>query len=240
MATVLVIDAEDKTTLLLKQSFDSRRTEYGEVNSITRIDSFANLQDMLVGIVFDVVLIDESFVNERPEKWMPALRKKYPNFNSPIIIMGRSDEPLRIMGFLEAGFMDYVVKPVDKPLLLEKIFLFATGTRPTDGRQVYNLRTRQLADMAKTAVITEMSEFDCKIVTRFPYMVGEILTIYSSAFSDEGKTTASVIARCYKCYPIEGSGGFEAYFSYLGVSPGTLQKIRANLRKEYAAQKGNL
>jgi response regulator RpfG family c-di-GMP phosphodiesterase len=240
MANVLIIDADNKTQQLLSQAFDSRRIEYGEINSAMWIANFETLPELLVGIVFDVVLIDESFINDKVDLWFAALRRKFPNLQCPILLTGHTDDALKIMNAIEAGFMDYIIKPIDKPLLLEKVFLFAHGSRPIEGRQVYSLRMQHTADMAKSAIVTEMSEFDCKIVSRFPYMLGEILTIYSRAFSDSETQVGRVLARCYRCLPVEGSGGYEAYFSYLGVNSATLQKIRANLRKEYAASKGNI
>mgnify|MGYP007122169125 CR=1 FL=1 len=131
---------------------------------------------------------------------------------------------------------------LDKALMIEKIFLYATGKRDREGRQVYSLTMNSPADVAKKCVIEELSEFDCRVVSLHPYQIGDLVTLYGKAFAEDfgaNGEIASVMGRCYHCGPNgKEKNLYDAYFTFVGINPTSLKNIRTSLRKEYVNKKG--
>ncbi len=243
MASVLLLDMEDKTQILLEQSFKARQEMGLGLSTVSRILEMQKIDEALTAVRFDMVIVDQNVMDEMPGKWREGfLRKNARAKDLPFIGIGHDSEPQKIHIWLEGGFLDYMIKPVDKALLIEKVILYTTGKRDRDGRQVYSLEMQNQTDVAKRAIIEELSEFDCRIKSQSPYHIGEIVTLYSKVFAEDfgikGGEIGNVMGRCYHSAPHRTEKGwFESLITFVGIQAITLKNIRTSLRKEYIAKK---
>lgn len=238
MAAVLYYGTDDRVTKALEPFFKDRKEVAGETHSISKVEKEDKLAEMLNGVKYDMFFVEESILQGRPAKdWLPSFQKKFPQATGPIILVGAETSALKIYSMLEAGWTDYIVKPPDKPLLIEKFGLYASGKRSADIRQVYTMEVHQHTDIAKPGVINHLSEFDCKIKSKQPALVNDLVTLYSGVFSDTG-AKVPVLGRCYASNedPNNKSEYTNCYY-FVGVTTDVLAHIRNNLRKAYVSKK---
>lgn len=224
---------------MAEQFFKSRLEEAKEVNSILRIEDPKEIDQILLGMAFDLILFEQAALDSNnPIEWLANFRRRYPRMTTPLILCGEERDPVKIMKFIDSGFLDYIIMPPDKPLLIEKINLYTTGRRSKDVRQVYSLQLSQSADLAKPGIVEELSEFDCKVRSGSQVLLNDLFILYSKAFSDSESTMGSVLGRCYETneHPMF-KGQFLATFYFVGATPELLTNIRNSLRKSYVASK---
>mgnify|MGYP001004965098 CR=1 FL=1 len=237
MPGVLVIDNEDKTHLMIEQSFKIRRENTGEEWKSTLVVDASKVAELAPKTEFDLLIVDQTMVNQPPKKWLETFFKLI-NRQVPALACGFEANLPKILAWLDAGFVDYIVKPADRPLLIEKIILAATGKRDAS-KQVYSLQMTAPADIARQGIIEELSEFDVQIKSRSSFQLGDLVTFYAAAFAEEKAPFGAVLGRCYVTgkHPADKELN-QSRFVYVGVQPNTLKNIRTNLRKEYVAKKG--
>lgn len=238
MASILYYGNDNRIKDMVEQFFKARKEEAGDVNSIILISEQKKLEEVLIGMAFDLMLIETSMLSGKSGDWLSTFRKKYPHIKGAAILVGEEKEPVKIMKFIEEGYTDFVVLPPDRPLLIEKINLYCTGKRSKDVRQVYSLQMSQPADLAKPGIVEELSEFDCKVRSGHLTPLNDMVILYSKAFSENGNVNGSVLGRCYES--IEHSqfkGQFLTSFYFIGATPDILTNIRNALRKTYVAGK---
>lgn len=238
MAAILYFGKDLRIKEMADAFFKIRLQDTGEVNSIVCLSDAKKLEEILVGMAFDLFLFEQHELTHNPLEFLSTFRKKYPSIKTPLVMVGEEKDPVKIMKFIEGGFHDYLSLPPDKPLLIEKINLYCTGKRSRDVRQVYSLQLSQSADMAKHGVIEELSEFDCKIRSNQQVPIDDVLILYSIAFSESGTVNNSVLGRCYETaeHP-QFKGQFISSFYFIGVTTDILTNIRNTLRKSYVNSK---
>jgi DNA-binding NarL/FixJ family response regulator len=238
MATLLYFGKDPRIKDMAEAFFKERLTEAGEVNSIMQLTDPKKLDEVFIGLAFDLLLFEQAAFGENPIEGLATFRKRYPRVKAPMVMVGDEKDQARILRYLESGFADYFVQPPDRPLLIEKITLHCGGQRNLSVRQVYSLQLNQVADLAKPGIIEELSEFDCKVRTHAPVPVNELMIVYSNALSEDGSQTSNAVARCYKVedHP-KHAGQFLCSFYFAGVAPDVLTNIRKSLRKTYVSAK---
>jgi CheY-like chemotaxis protein len=238
MASLLYVGQDPRIPTIVDEFFKNRQKDAGEVNSISVAKDEKSFEESLVGISFDLIFMEQLMVGIAPHDWIDKFRKKKPDLKAAIVLVGDERDPVKILKWLEAGFKDYLVMPPDRPILIEKIGLYTTGSRSRDVRQVYSLTMSQQADVAKPGHIEEMSEFDCKVRSLVTYAVEDLVLLYSKAFGADMQNSGSALCRCYKTEAHPGfKGQFLNYFYFVGIAPETLQSIRTSLRKSYVSSK---
>jgi hypothetical protein len=186
---------------------------------------------------YEIIVIEQKFIKELPNDYLASFKLRYPALTSIMILTGDEVDPIKILDFFEHGWIDYLVLPPDRALVIEKIVLYATGERPQH-KQVYSLKTSLRADIAKPATIEEFSEFNCIVKANFGIPEGEFIILYSTALGPGKDQPGASIARCYKTEDHPSEEGFSLnYFSFVGVAPDLMTNIRNSLRKVYVAGK---
>lgn len=239
MAAVLYYGTDDRVLKILEPFFKERLESAGESHSISKVEKEDKIAEMLVAVKFDMYFVEEHMLAGKPAKdWLGSFLKRFPQIKGPIVLVGSESSPLKIYQMLEAGWTDYVVEPPDKPLLIEKFGLYASGKRSADIRQVYSMDVYQHTDIAKPGTISKLSEFDCKVKSRQPALVNDLVTLYSSIFG-EGTTKVAVLGRCYSSEPDQANKEeFLNSYYFVGITTDVLAHIRTNLRKAYVSKKG--
>jgi hypothetical protein len=237
MAAVMYFGLDDRIPKILEEVFRIRMEEYGETHSVTHITDPKKLDEVFVAIAFDVMFFQQSALALQPSDWIKTFRKKYSRTTGHLILVGDETDPGKLLTWLEQGFTDYIVFPPDKPLIVEKVILYSSGSRTSD-RQVYSLKTAQSTDLAKPGILEELSEFDCRIRATREYPINDLEILYSKAFGNNGAVLSPALARCYRTEKHPTLEGFYVnYFYYVGASPELLTNIRTTLRKTYVQAK---
>ena len=238
MAAVLYFGFDDKLPEILGKFFEMRKADAGEINSLTRAADQKKFEEALDAITFEVVYIDQAALNKPPIEWLSSLKKRKPNFSSPVILTGLERDPSKIMKLIEAGFSDYHVNPPDKPLVLEKFKVYATGHRDSSLKQVYSLKMSQAADLAHPGFLEDLSEFECHVRTSHPVPLGDMIILYAESFSSAEGVRGSVLCRCSAAAEHPSfKGQFQVTLYFVGPTPEVLTDIRNALRKAYVAGK---
>lgn len=238
MATVLYYGVDNRIQQMLEPFFKNRKEEAQEIHSITVISEEKKFDEAITGMTFDILMIEQTHLSTTPPQWLESFMAKRPAWKNPILLIGDETDPTKILKFVEAGFRDYLVLPPDKPLVIEKFGLHATGKRSKDIRQVYSLNLSQQADLAKPGVVEELSEFDCKIRSSTGAQEGDFMILYSNAFGADMSAKGSVLGRCYKNEEHPSfKGQYLSHLYFIGVTTEVLSNIRNALRKTYVASK---
>jgi hypothetical protein len=240
MATALYYGSDTRVSKLLEPFFKDRKEIAGEEHSLTLVSKEEKIGEMLNGMTFDMYFVESEMLAGRPPKdWLPTFQKKFPDIKGPIVLIGGETSVTKIYQILESGWTDYIVEPPDRSLLIEKFGLYATGKRSADIRQVYTMEVHSHTDIAKPAIISHLSEFDCKVKSKQPALPNDLVTLYSSAFSESLTEKTGVLGRCYSSEPDKANHGeFVNSYYLVATTPEVLAQIRNNLRKAYVNKKG--
>lgn len=241
MASVLYFGNDERLPKMLDQIFQDRLKESGESNSISIAEDEKKLDEFLIGMAFETIFIEQGVLATTPVEWLATLRKKRPSLaKTPMVLVGTEADSVKIFKIIEGGWMDYFLLPPDKPLLIEKVYMYTSGKRSSDVRQVYSMTMSQQADIAKPAIVEELSEFDCKVRSASAIPNNELVVLYAKAFGPDGTNPqpGSVLGRCYGSEKHKGfEGQFQNSFYFVGITPETLTNIRNNLRKQFVSGK---
>lgn len=239
MASILYYGTDERIPKMLDQIFQDRLKETGEANSVLRVKDEKQLDEALVAMAFDTIFCEQTTLPGPAGDWLASARKTKPGMKAPCVLVGAEAEQTKIFKLIETGWIDYILLPPDRALLIEKVWMFTSGKRNSEVRQVYSMQMSQAADIAKPGIMEELSEFDCKVRTSTPMQVDELSMIYTKAIAAEGSAAAgSVLVRCYST---EKHPGFEGQFKnscyFVGVNSETLTAIRNSLRKQFVSGK---
>lgn len=238
MAAVLYHGSDNRFPQILEGFFKNRKEDTGDTHSLVRAPDTKNFEEALVGISFELIVVEQAALGTAPAEWLSSFKKKQPHVKCPVLLIGDENDPAKIIKHIESGYIDYVVNPPDKPLIIEKFIIYSTGKRDSALRQVYSMKLSQSADLAKPGFIEEFCEFDCKIRTGQKVTVNDLMILYAPPFSADGVTKGSVLGRCYECQEHQSfKGQFLASFFFVGVTADTLTHIRNSLRKTYVSGK---
>lgn len=238
MAAVIYYGNDERLPQILDAFFANRKVDAGEIHSLTRVTDSKKFEEATGAAIFDLVFIEQGMLDRSPVEWLGFFRKKFPSFQYPIILLGDERDPAKILKMIEGGYVDYIINPPDKPLILEKFVIYTTGKRSSELRQVYSLKLSQSADLAKPGFLEELSEFDCKVRSSQNIPLNDLVILYAPSFSESGLEKGAILGRCYDCKEHQSfKDQFIASFYFVGVTSNVLVHIRKSLQKTYVASK---
>lgn len=173
------------------------------------------------------------------------LLRKHPRYSSiPILMLTRKRNPQDVKKAIEAGVNDYVIKPIDETLLLDKVELclkkngiqrhvFECAIHDSTGAAAVEIPTR----------ITTVSESGFSMCLPFPLGEnGDIrvlkYTVSTRLFAEMGIPIPQLtLVKCSRMESEETADcGYEAKFAFVGLTEADLKKIR-NWLQRYAIQR---
>ena len=252
--SILVLDKDNRTFELLKQAYKTlyQKTKIPvQVYFKTGLDRFSYESQ-----IFDIILVDKRIIHDSKHNsndndtnnantsndlnhdsmtvrgWMKDLRACLGDSHRlpPLLLMDYEVNTEKISSFIHQGFDDFIVKPVDRVLIMERIaslsdqFMgverkkFYFSPAPKDGSKFY---------VAKKAHLETVWETHCDVRSPSPFKPNEVFLLHGDVF---GKIPF-VLARCKKCQLYSKSqNDFIVRFHYIGVSPKVLKSIRQQLQ----------
>lgn len=237
MAEILYYGFDERIPEILTNHFADLKRERNQTHTLARAKDEKSMNEYMAAMMFDAILFEQKYVPGDAREYPATFRKARKNFKGKMIIVGDEPDTLKVFKLLDSGWVDYFHLPPDRLAVISKTFLHIADGKSSE-KQTFSMKVSQGADLAKPAMIEELSEFECKIKSHVAAPAGELSILYTKAIGENGEKIGVTTARCFKSekHPSE-EGMFHNSYVFVGVGPDTLQNIRNTLRKVYVASK---
>jgi CheY-like chemotaxis protein len=187
--------------------------------------------ELLVGGSFDCVITDAIMPVMTGFELTQAVRKDPVIGQIPILMLTRKRHRVDVRQALDAGVTDYLLKPVDEHLLLDKLDM--TLKKTTGSRQFYETTLQAAAELLVRSEIVALSESGATL--NVPMQLPRDLesSARTSIFEEIG--IRAPLMRLVSCEPLAAARSgltHEAKFSFVALAEPELMKIRSWLQKE--------
>lgn len=229
---VLIID--DEPAALHQAKTMLARATYDVVTCKSAVEALKVLETQPIDcIITDVVMpVMDGYELAR------AIRANADHARTPILMLTRKRAREDVSAALQAGVDDYILKPIDEQLLLDKIE--SNIKKGNSKRHIFkhNLHESEngKAELKLSARIMSISEADVTVHTTMMVDERMPLELSSQVFDEMG--IRPPILRLLQCRKIETPIAvsieypYEARYSFLGVAENDLRKIRAWLHRQ--------
>ena len=229
-ARLLVVDDEPSAlkviqTMLVRAKYD-----------VTTCNSGAEALNLIGQRSFDCVVTDAIMPTMTGYDLVKAIRRHPDQGAMPVLMLTRKRHRQDVKRAVEAGVTDYVLKPIDEHLLLDKVEMCLK--KGSGKRHMFEL---QMSGVESEAEII----FDCRIVTisESDFSIRSVLPIDESqdfgfkSLLFEQIGIPSPVFKFVACERKEDdthhkNHPYEVKFSFMGVPESDLQKIRTFLQRE--------
>jgi DNA-binding response OmpR family regulator len=233
---LLIVDDEASVLKLVKTMLSRANYE------VTTCGSASEALKLLSENPFDCVITDAVMPVMTGYDFVRAIRNDAALSGMPVLMLTRKRHRQDVKLAVEAGVTDYVLKPIDEYLLLDKVemCLKKTGMK----RQIYEHQIN--GDHANAQV-----GIDCRVISicesdvtiRLPFALEERMPfhLWSNIFEEVG--IAVPLLKLYKCDKIEDGNKdladfpYEVKLSFVGVADTDLKKVRAWLQRQDVARR---
>jgi len=225
---ILVADDEPAVSKMLKTLLERKGYEV-----VTVANGKEALEALKVGM-YDCLVTDAIMPVLSGFDLTSAVRKDPKDNAIPIIMLTRKRHQLDVRQALDAGVTDYVLKPVDEQILLDKLEVCLKKSGAARHVYVGGLMPLQaVADLQLRSEFVSLSETGATMLVPFELPAGFSCEARTAIFEEMG--IRSPLLRMISCTRLpEARRGLyhEARFTFAGVTEPDLMKIRSWLQKE--------
>jgi DNA-binding response OmpR family regulator len=232
---ILIVDDEKPILNLLKLFLT--RGNYDVIECESGSEALKVLKEQK----FDCIVTDAIMPIMSGFDLVKAIRKNPAFKQIPILMLTRKRDREDVKKAMEAGVTDYIIKPVDEHLLLDKVDLLIKKSEAV--RHIFECRVREensAAELQFPAKITYISESD--LTVRLPFQINSSVPFKFSSplFKEIG--IEMPLLNFIHCTDLRDKPNFQdfqnkefpfdAKFTFLGVEETDLKKIRTWLQKQ--------
>jgi DNA-binding response OmpR family regulator len=218
MARILVVD-DDPDILKLA---DKILTDAG--HSVTLAEDALRAVDCLNNATFDLLLSDANMPQFSGFDLVNTVRSN-PKYNAMNIAMLTGlRERADVERALKLGVDDYIVKPLDPMLLVQKVNSMCDKRGSQKLPEVTLSPSQGRAQMRRQITVEKLSEMGIQVLTEDPVKPGQVLDVSAEIFK-----TLDIQAPPMKVLRTEldpGSGQYRSQLVFVGARESVLQKIR--------------
>ncbi len=231
---LLIIDDEVAVLRLLKVMLS--KADYEVVTCESGAEGLRHLSNG----VFDCVITDAVMPTMTGFDFVKSVRR-LPQFGSiPILMLTRKRHRQDVKKAVEVGVTDYVLKPIDEHLFLDKVELCLK--KGMGKRHVFELQiSGPIAEsgILLNCLILAISETDITLWTQVPISPDQDYSIKTKIFHEINIDFPTLkLLRCELVPAAENRGpGYEIKFAFFGLPEEDLRKIRAWIQKEAIKRK---
>lgn len=186
---------------------------------------------------FDCIITDALMPEMNGYELVKAIRTKPFYSRTPILMLTRKRNRKDIKLAADSGATDYILKPIDEQLFLEKIEFSLSQLqtkRQSKERALQSHQTR--ARLALHCRISAISETHVSLITPFPVSAKTEFDIQGVVFDEIGIKAPAI--KLVSCKPIgEGAETYESKFTFVAVSESDATRIRSWIHQEAARQR---
>jgi DNA-binding response OmpR family regulator len=229
-ARLLVVDDEPAVLRLMEAIL--KRNEF----QVRSCDSAGQALRLVQNEPFDCVITDALMPVMSGYDLVRAIRRQ-PDFSAlPVLMLTRKRHPDDVKKAIEIGVSDYVLKPIDEVLLLNKLELCLS--KGEGRRHIYEVPiqgTHSQAQLQLDAAITSLSESDVTIRLAVPLESSTAFKLAGRFFQDIGIAVPHL--KLIRCVELESPTEladlrYEARLTFAGVPESDLRKLRTFIQKE--------
>jgi hypothetical protein len=193
---------------------------------------------------FDALIIDGGLIRSTATEWLDGLhgalcraRVIIPSEPLPKVFI-LADEKARIQptDFNHKGIADYVYKPLDRKLFVDKLAVALPQVSRSVPHDVSPFVPCELtAQVCKTIKLEELSEYGLTVLHPTPFKPRSFMRFFSPLF---GNVSDGVLARC--AASVGGSTDdpmYKCHFVFFGCSDELHKRIRTWIREDYVHKK---
>ena len=230
-ARLLVVDDEPAVLKLVKAMLT--RAQYRVLTCGSGTEALKMLDEM----DFDCVITDAVMPLMTGYDLVKAIRRHPSLASLPVLMLTRKRHRQDVKRAVEVGVSDYVLKPIDEHLLLDKVELCLT--KGLGQRHIFELSvagSQSQGSMSLAVEIISISETDIAIRVPLQLTPDYNFQFNLGIFAEIGINMPYL--KFLKCDPASVDFadakelGYEARFAFVGVPEADLKKIRNWLQKE--------
>lgn len=194
----------------------------------------------------DLLIIASEFLGESAASGIEFLlnkfrENKFSKKKNPtqLMVLGYYYEDLHLKHYEHHGVVDFLFKPVDAQLFLQKLEIAFNLGKKVETSYLAKANIEEPISIGKLGKIEELSEFGLAIRNPRPIKPGQFARFYSKVFFCA--ESPSLLARCYMNTPHpEAPNEFLSYFSYFGIRREQLLNIRKEMHKDTKLEKSHI
>jgi DNA-binding response OmpR family regulator len=239
-ARILVIDDEVAILRLVKTML--ARSGY----EVTTAESADEGLKLMAQASFDCVITDAVMPTLSGYDFVKTVRGNSKHADLPVLMLTRKRHRQDVKKAVEAGVTDYVLKPIDEQLLLDKVEMCMRkgGGTASFKRQVYEHTIHDAemeAELGFSCRIIALSETD--LTLRVPFSIDDRIPVKLRTRLFEEIGISQPMLKLQLCERAEASSPafahfpWEARLSFVGTPESDLQKIRAWLQRQSALRR---
>jgi CheY-like chemotaxis protein len=218
MARILVVDDDPDILKLAEKVLGSAgHTVFVAEDALRAIDWLNNIE-------FDLLLSDANMPHYSGFELVSTIRNNDKYKNMAVAMLTGLRERKDVERAVKMGVDDYIVKPLDPLLLVQKVNSLFTKRPPAVYPEIRLEAHQSRATMDWPVTVQSVSELGVRVLCEFPLKPGMVIDISADFFR-----TLDVEPPPMKILSVDqdaGSGLCSAHLIYLGAREAFLQKIR--------------
>jgi DNA-binding response OmpR family regulator len=227
---ILVVDDEPAILKLIQHIL--RKNGYDPVVA----PSPAKARELVQKEKFDSVITDVVMPEESGYDLVKAIRSfdEAKNEKLPVLMLTKRRNREDVKKALDAGVSDYLIKPIDESLLIDKLSQAIRVSRGEPKTYQLNLNnTPTAANLTIEAKVTSVSETGMSIETPFKVSSRYKLSLDSAIFEEIGiKRPYMNLVSCEDKLLEDDTPAFESRFTFVGMNEAELKRVRSWLQRE--------
>jgi CheY-like chemotaxis protein len=229
MARILVVDDDPDILKLAEKVLGSAG------HTVFVAEDALRAVDWLNTIEFDLLLSDANMPHYSGFELVNTVRKNEKFKHMSVAMLTGLRERKDVERAVKAGVDDYIVKPIDPILLIEKVRALFDRKPPSQYPEIKLEGSQSRATMDWPVTVQAVSELGVRIICEFPLKPGMVIDIQAEFFR-----ALDVEAPPMKVLSVEVDPGSDMYMAqliFLGAREAFLQKIRKWLFTHFGSQR---
>jgi DNA-binding response OmpR family regulator len=226
--TTRLLIVDDEQTVLKFVKTILTRANYDAVTCSSATEALQLLSEE----PFDCIITDVVMPVTNGYELVKAIRNSQYFGDIPILMLTRKRDRQDVKQAVDVGVTDYVLKPIDEQLLLDKVELCLTkggGKRYTYDCTVNSVHAK--AELKYACSIAAISESHITAFTALPVPDEATIEIQGQLFDEIG--IQAPLIKLIACKPSDRADfAYQSKFTFMGVPEVDLKKIRAWLHRE--------
>lgn len=191
---------------------------------------------------YDFIMVDQNTITGMtPAEWIQALFKEIEGgFTRKeelkvFLVTGNTVANNELENFLIGGFDDVFIKPLDMPIIAQKINNI-TGTDFSKENQLFFAKTNSPIKIAYPYQLDGLSEAGCRIVLSEKLEPGEVFTVIIPEFERFG--IREIVSKVLSSKEIDKeNSSFMTNINFVGIQPSVSKTIRKWMVEDYIKKK---
>lgn len=232
MARVLVVDDDPDilkmAAMILGQAGHQVEVANGSVKAMELLDNG----------LYDLLISDANMPMYNGFQLIQTIRGNKKFVHMSIIMLTGRRAKADVEKAIKAGADDYVVKPIDPFLLIQKINTLFDKKPPVDKPEIRFAANGNFSQafVQLPVAMEAVSELGIRVITTFPFKVGEIYDLSALFFADWGEVVPTL--KVLTVDQADKLDEFRVQFVFLGAQESFLKKIRKWMFTHGASSRG--